>query len=212
MEILLIAGGTVDSEQLKEQWRALKAPYVIGVDRGAVTALENNIKVDKSIGDFDSVSEAERVVINTFSDVEELCPEKDDTDTEHALRFALSLSPEKIIMMGCTGSRLDQTFASIRLLKLAKDKNIDCCILDLNNRIRVEKGTFIITKKDIFGKYISVLPFGDIAEGIKETGFKYEVNNLTLTAELAQGVSNELVKDVGMISCKDYFIVMETRD
>ena len=64
----------------------------------------------------------------------------------------------------------------------------------MNNRIRVEKGTFIITKKDIFGKYISVLPFGDIAEGIKETGFKYEVNNLTLTAELAQGVSNELDK------------------
>ena len=212
MEILLIAGGTVDGNQLKEQYNSLNDPYVIGVDRGAVYALENNIRVNKAIGDFDSVSKEEKIIIDTFSDVEELVPEKDDTDTEHALRFAISLKPEKIIMMGCTGCRLDHTFACIRLIKLAKDENIECYILDSNNRIRVEKGSFIITKKDVFGKYISVLPFGDKAEGIRETGFKYEVSDMTLTAELARGVSNELEKDVGMISCKDYFIVMETRD
>ena len=212
MKGLIVAGGNVDPGQLKDIWISLDHPYVIGVDRGCVYLLQNNIAIDKAVGDFDSVSEAERTVIENFFDTELLNPEKDDTDTEHALLMMLEKEVSEIVMLGCTGTRLDQTFASIRALKLAVDAGVDAYIVDLHNRIRVAKDVTIISSSNRFGKYISVMPYGDRMEGLTEHGFKYEVTDFNLEAAKSRGVSNELARDVGMITSKDYYIVMETDD
>ena len=212
MKGLIVAGGNVDPGQLKDIWISLDHPYVIGVDRGCVYLLQNNIAIDKAVGDFDSVSEAERTVIENFFDTELLNPEKDDTDTEHALLMMLEKEVSEIVMLGCTGTRLDQTFASIRLLKLAADEGIEAFLLDKNNRIRVVKGISILSKNDSYGRYISILPFGEKISGLKIRGFKYDATDLTIDAASSLGVSNELTHDAGIISCDDYYILMETHD
>ena len=45
-------------------------------------------------------------------------------------------------------------------------------------------------------------------------GFKYEVEDFSLTADVSRGVSNELMDEECKVSIKnnDYIIVMETRD
>ena len=212
MNVLIVAGGSVDSEQLQSVWKELKSPYVYGVDRGCIYLLENNIPVSKAVGDFDSLSEQEKIIVDRFFDKEELDCIKDDTDTEHALRMAVEMKPDRIVMLGCTGTRLDQTFTSIRLLKLACAAGIDAVIQDKTNRIRVVKGMHVVSSKDSFGKYVSVLPFGDRMDGLSLNGFKYEARGLSIEAESTRGVSNELTHDVGLISCDDYYIVMETKD
>lgn len=212
MNCLLVGGGEVDSELLKKTYKDLGNPYTFGVDRGCIYLLENNLPISKAVGDFDSLSEEEKIIIDRFFDKEQLNPIKDDTDTEHALKMAVSMKPDKIIILGCTGTRLDQTFASIRLLKLAADEGIEAFLLDKNNRIRVVKGISILSKNDSYGRYISILPFGETISGLKIRGFKYDATDLTIDAASSLGVSNELTHDAGIISCDDYYILMETHD
>ncbi|MCR5225632.1 MAG: thiamine diphosphokinase [Eubacterium sp.] len=212
MNILLVAGGKVNKDQLCQVYEAMDAPYVIGVDAGNVILGEASIKPDRAIGDFDSVDAEFLTKLQDLTFVEKLIPEKDDTDSEHALRYAISLKPEKIICMGCTGTRLDQTLASINLLKLACDEGIDAVILDETNRIRVAKGEVRLTRAEQFGKYVSVIPFENEISHLTEKGFKYEVQDITLGKVLSRGISNELTEEEGVISSDDYMIIMETRD
>ncbi|MBO5609993.1 MAG: thiamine diphosphokinase [Eubacterium sp.] len=212
MNCLLVGGGAVDSELLEKTFKDLGNPYTFGVDRGCIYLLENNLPISKAVGDFDSLSEEEKIIIDRFFDEEQLNPIKDDTDTEHALKMAISMKPDKIMILGCTGTRLDQTFASIRLLKLAADEGIEAFLLDKNNRIRVVKGISILSKNDSYGRYISILPFGETISGLKIRGFKYDATDLTIDAASSLGVSNELTHDAGIISCDDYYILMETHD
>ena len=212
LNCLIVAGGTIDNDLLKATYKELGNPYIFGVDRGCIYLLENNLPVSKAVGDFDSLNEQEKVIIDKFFDKEELNPIKDDTDTEHALKMAIEMKPEKIVLLGCSGTRLDQTFASIRLLKLAADAGVEAVMLDGHNRIRVARGSSIISKNDRFGKYISILPFGDRIDGLKIRGFKYDTDGLSIDAASTRGVSNELTHDVGIISCDDYYVLMETLD
>lgn len=238
MKCLIIAGGSVDTEQLKKEYRILKkgdmtdigsaeneqdSVYVITCDRGTLYALEAGIPIDRAVGDFDSVSEAEfedirRRLADSAKEraagevIEKLIPEKDDTDSEHAIMYAFSLSPEEIVMMGFTGSRLDHTIASIDMLKLSADRGIPACILDKNNRVRIFRGESTFYKKDIFGKYVSIIPYGEEAYIEEISGFKYEVKDLLLEKSISRGISNELEAQMGIIKTRDYVLVLETKD
>ena len=212
MKCLIISGGQLEKDYLIDVVNRIDDAYIIAADRGALLASEAGIRVDKAIGDFDSVSDDDRKMIFEKYDVEVLIPEKDDTDTEHALRYAISLEPEEIIMLGCTGSRLDQTLASIRMLKLACEKGIPAYVQDRNNRIRVAKGKTELNKSKAFGNYLSIVPYGDKAEGVTLKGLKYSVENYTMTADNSLGISNELASDEAEILCDDYLIIMETID
>ena len=74
------------------------------------------------------------------------------------------------------------------------------------------KGISILSKNDSYGRYISILPFGEKISGLKIRGFKYDATDLTIDAASSLGVSNELTHDAGIISCDDYYILMETHD
>ena len=124
MKILLVAGGRCDIEQLQNTARDMREVsdlYIIGIDGGMKTLREAGIRPDIGVGDFDSVN------VEDYSDtpIVKLQPEKDETDTEYALLMAIDKHPEEIVVMGATGSRLDQTMASIELLKYAVDAGVD---------------------------------------------------------------------------------------
>lgn len=212
MKYLLVAGGELDIELLREVYSEMESPYVIGVDRGTIRLLEAGIRPDRAIGDFDSVDEEERSHITSDLVAEVLIPEKDDTDTEHAFDYALSHSPEEIILMGCTGRRIDHTLACIGILRRACDAGVRAYIQDRYNRIYVSRGTTIIRDTERYGKYISVVPYGDSARDLTEKGFKYELDHYDLSADVGRCISNELESQEGVISCEDYIIIMETRD
>lgn len=212
MKTLLVAGGRCDIIQLKNTAKHMKDSseklYIIGIDGGMKTLKEAGIKPDIGVGDFDSVN----VLDYSDTPIEKLCPEKDDTDTEHALLMAIDMHPSEIVLMGATGSRLDQTISSIELLKCAVDADVPAVILDPTNRIRVAKGETVITKEDSFGYYVSIIPFSEDLTDLTMKGFKYEIEDFTLKKGISRCISNELASDRAVISCSGYYIVMETCD
>ena len=211
MKILLVAGGRCDIEQLQNTARDMREVsdlYIIGIDGGMKTLREAGIRPDIGVGDFDSVN------VEDYSDtpIVKLQPEKDETDTEYALLMAIDKHPEEIVVMGATGSRLDQTMASIELLKYAVDAGVDAIILDSTNRIRVARGETVYTKDKAFGYYLSVLPFSEDLTDLTMKGFKYEIEEFTLKKGISRCISNELASDRAVINCSGYYIVMETCD
>ena len=63
----------------------------VGVDRGSLFLIENQLPLDLAVGDFDSVSQDElQLIKETAKAFVQACPEKDDTDTELALKKYLS--------------------------------------------------------------------------------------------------------------------------
>ena len=86
---------------------------VIGVDRGALLALEEEIQVDIAIGDFDSVSTNERDFIQKNVKQQLKYPsDKDDTDAELALLYVLEHHPDAdIYLYNWYGGRIDHLYS-----------------------------------------------------------------------------------------------------
>jgi thiamine pyrophosphokinase len=89
----------------------------IGVDRGNLWILQHHLPLTAAVGDFDSVSadELERIEA-AAGEVVDLPPEKDFTDLEVALDYAVSHYPTaEFVIVGALGGRLDHMMTNYRL-------------------------------------------------------------------------------------------------
>ena len=92
MSCVIVAGGEVDHKLLADVLAG--ADTVIAADRGLEALQQAKVCPDYIIGDFDSASEATRARLAEYekqpsAQVIRLQPEKDDTDTELALKVAM---------------------------------------------------------------------------------------------------------------------------
>lgn len=215
MKALIITGGSIEYDFAKHYIGKYRWDYVICADAGMKFCHEAEIQPDLILGDFDSVDDV------SYAYFQKKCPErmeqfpthKDETDTELALLRAIQTGADHVTMIGATGTRLDHVFGNIQMLKLALDKHVDCQIVDPHNRIRMVRGQAVLTRKDQFGKYVSLLPFTPEVTGITLKGFAYEVEDFTLISGIARGVSNELCEEKAVITSKDgILLVIESMD
>lgn len=167
---------------------------VIAVDGGMNAAKKLEIIPDFCVGDFDSVDQDVYRYYQSVKGIrwEKHPPEKDETDTELAIRLAMETGAEEIHIFGATGTRLDHTFASMGLLEIPMRKKIRCWLIDGHNRITMIDSDTRIRKEDSFGKYLSLLPYSDRVTGVTLRGLKYPLENHTFTKGNSLGVSNEI--------------------
>ena len=174
---------------------------LIGVDNGAYHLIEEDMLPEAIFGDFDSLSsdnlaKIKKLVPNVFV----YPPEKDETDLELAVQWAVSQKPESITLHCVTGKRLDHEFGSIALL--IKFLNSECPIKiidEFNEMYVIKEGAHQISKLTHF-KYISFFSLGTQIENLTLRGFKYPLTNHLLEIGSSLCVSNELVENVGSIS------------
>lgn len=90
---------------------------LVGVDRGALFLAENQLPLAVAIGDFDSVTAEELAMIRAVADEVIVAPaEKDDTDTELALKLIFERFPDaEVTLFGAFGGRLDHTLSNLFL-------------------------------------------------------------------------------------------------
>ncbi|GGI14308.1 thiamine diphosphokinase [Gottfriedia solisilvae] len=199
--IIHLIGAGPKSNTLQMIRKSGSESTIIGVDNGAAYLMEEDIHPDAVFGDFDSLSKADlaelkRKVPNVFI----FPPEKDYTDLELALEWAISKQPEKIFIHCVTGKRLDHEYGSISLLVKYRKHSIPIYIIDEHNEIYViGEGTHQIKKQDQF-KYISFFSLGTDIENLTLKGFKYPLTNHHLELGSSLCVSNELDDSVGSIS------------
>lgn len=196
MTTLIVSGGELEQEFLKNFVLDKKIDYIIAVDKGLEILDEINVQPDCMLGDFDSINQE---IFSKYNDknikITKLNPEKDFSDTHMALKLAIELKSTEVYILGALGKRMDHAIANIHILKEALDNNVECKIIDKKNRIELlATGTRKIQKSKY--KYISLFPLTTQVEGITLKGFKYPLNDATLAIGHSIGVSNELIEAV----------------
>lgn len=212
MITLIISGGELNSNFLKNFIKNNNINNVIAVDSGLELLDKNEISLNYIIGDFDSIN---KNILSKYDNIEKvikLNPEKDFSDTHMALKLAIELKSDSIYILGAMGKRIDHALANIHILKEALENNIECKILDENNEIEL---ITIGEKKlrNIEYKYVSLIPLTTKVEGVTLTGFKYPLNNATLEIGHSIGISNELIAKEATINFKlGILILIKSKD
>ncbi|MCQ6274050.1 thiamine diphosphokinase [Bacillus sp. V3B] len=215
MIIHILGGGPVDLLPDLSNYHEKEVVWV-GVDRGVYTLLTRGIKPDIAFGDFDSVSENEFSLIQTsVHELKTFRPEKDETDMEHALNWAIKQKPELIRIFGATGGRLDHMFANIQLLinPIMEHCHVQIEIIDQKNIIYLKaSGTYPINKISN-KKYISFIPISGEVRGITLKGFKYPLTECHIRLGSTLCISNELINDCGTFSfSKGILMIVRSTD
>ncbi|MFB1081155.1 thiamine diphosphokinase [Jeotgalibacillus sp. JSM ZJ347] len=205
--INLLGGGPIN-----ETWfeKLDKSGQWIGVDSGTVFLMNRNIRPEYAFGDFDSVTASEMDLIRQqVNHIHEEPPEKDMTDMEIALNWALK-KDQPIRILGVTGGRQDHFFGNIQLLlshpALTHPHTIR--IEDENNQLTCHlPGSFTVEKNDQY-PYLSFIPFTTEVKGLTLSGVKYPLKQQLITYGMTLTLSNEIVDDFASISFADGILMM----
>ncbi len=215
MRILIISGGRIEDAFADAYIQNYRPQYLIAADGGMDYCRRSNRIPDCIVGDFDSVKPETLEYFQTFPQIiwKQFQPEKDETDTELAMRTAFEHGADELHILGATGSRLDHVLANIQLLYQALIRDIPTYLVDANNRIALVDGERTIKKNEQYGKYVSILPLTTTAEGVTLKGFAYPLTKAVLYSSNSLGVSNEIVDEEAKIELeKGIAIVIESKD
>ena len=215
---VIISGGELDEELTLSVLKQQKDRCVIGVDKGVEFLYYHQIMPDYIVGDFDSTREEIRDYYKNETNVpiREYNPVKDASDTEIAIRLAMTLGAKEMIILGATGSRIDHQWANIQSLSIPFKAGVDAKIMDRQNLISIiGEGETHLRRSEAYGTYFSVFPMGDEIFGFNIKGAKYPLRNHTLKPCNSLCVSNEIAEgsDEAVISFPSgRVILMQTRD
>ncbi|VDN45872.1 Thiamine diphosphokinase [Petrocella atlantisensis] len=189
---LVVTGGHVLTNQLKEVVAQTDFDLKIGVDHGIDYMAECGIVPNIILGDFDSC-ESNTLAYYEKKNVEKIVfPDKKDmTDTQLAFELMVERSLDEVVVLGASGSRQDHTLANL-LLMAYYGKKYKLIYLDAHNRIELAKSYQSIEKSHY--DYISLVPLSENVYGVSFLGVKYPLNKATLNAFSSYGISNEITE------------------
>ncbi|MBQ4061786.1 MAG: thiamine diphosphokinase [Christensenellaceae bacterium] len=177
-------------------FKPCKDDYVIAADAGYGYCESLGITPHLVMGDFDSLGELPK-----HGNVIQHPVMKDDTDTMLAVKKALEMGYECIMLHGCTGGRQDHTLANLQALYyIAKSGAVGFMFGTDYIASCISAGSM---KFDRSCKgNVSVFCMGERALGVCIKGLKYEACNIEMTPDNPVGVSNEFVGKESLISVK----------
>lgn len=217
---LILTGGTLPRIFLENFLKENDVSKIICVDGALKAAHEAGISFDYLVGDFDTADDflvaqyKEEIASGKRNTIfKEYNPVKDATDTDIAVSLALEEGAKEIILLGATGSRIDHMLANIHLLLKPLSCGVEAYILDEHNKIYLIDKGLELKKSELYGPYVSFLPFGGDVKAVTLTGFKYNVARRDYLRGDSLGVSNELLEEKGQITLEEGVLaVFETRD
>lgn len=201
MDALILADGEAPSrESLDRAWPGWDADVglVIAADGGARNAAGLGVAIDAWVGDGDSI-DANTMAALESSGVPILrsSPQKDESDTELAVREAIARGATGLVVVGALGGeRVDHALANIGLLAMAELGDQPASLLDARSRITLIRAPAVDGEPQVrplpgrIGDLVSLLPLGDGVVGVTTRGLRYPLSDEPLPAGPARGLSN----------------------
>lgn len=189
---LFVNGEIRDAGPLLAQIRP--GDLLIAVDGGLRHLFVLGLRPQVLIGDLDSVdADAENRAREAGCLVLRYPPQKDETDLELALVYALQQGCTTLCIAGGLGGRLDHTLGNLYLL--AQPALQGC-------QVRVDDGVdevFIVRQAvEITGTprdRVSLLPVSETVTGVRTEGLVYPLRDETLYRERTRGISNVMLAE-----------------
>lgn len=236
IDTIIVSGGDIQSDFalyfLKKNIEKAGRENIrlIAADRGLELFLDYLILPDVVIGDFDSLSEDGKNFLEMQNEdipyggmlewklqkgegkvveVVRLRPEKDDSDTQSAMNYAIQNGAKEIVILGVTGNRVDHLMANFGLLILAQKQDTEVALADRYNYMKLIPSGTILKKAEQFGKYVSFFPLGGDVTGLTLEGFKYPLDKYHLTtADSGLTVSNEISEEYAKVTYESGTLLM----
>lgn len=176
---------------------------VVAADGGARLAEPLGLRIDRWVGDGDSLGAAGIEVLRAAGVPVKLArPDKDESDTELAVLEAVEAGATDLtILGGLGGRRLDHLLANIALLAHPALVGRPARLLDAGTRITLLTGASgasgaasPVAAAQRFdgrpGDLVSLFPYGGTAEGVTTEGLRYPLHDEPLHLGPARGLSN----------------------
>lgn len=208
MTAWIITGGAVHPAHIPE--RPTKDDLVIAADSGLENARALGIEVSTVVGDYDSLGHAPNV--DAGVEVVTVPTEKDVTDTQLAVAYALKRGAREITILGGLGGRLDHTLSNLAILEDLADKHVRATIADGHNRVRLLHNDSTIVPRSGY-TYVSLLALDPVCRGVEIEGVKYPLKGAKLERKFQYAVSNEITGNCCFISVRrGTLLIVESRD
>jgi len=193
---IIIANGLLPETEIPIPLDAL----VIAADGGARHCLRLGITPQVVIGDFDSLTPAEIDTLKARgAQLLRHSADKDETDLELALDYAIRRGAREITCYGLLGGRWDMSFANLLLLAAPRFDGVRFRICAGKTAIHILRGGEHLTLHSKPGDTVSLLPLSDL-HGLTYRGLKWPLENAHLPFGAPRGVSNMLLGERGEIS------------
>ena len=197
---LIIAGGARPDPLVI---RALPTvDFCVAVDGGADHARRVGIEIDALVGDMDSISDSALAEIKA-SDVEvtEYPTAKDKTDLELGFDRALAEAPDRLVVIGIGGGRMDHELANVAALSAEPYSEVAVEALVGSARLTVIRNTQTLVGG--LGETVSLLPVNGRASGVTTEGLQYPLAGEALEPGSARGVSNRFIATNATVTVGD---------
>lgn len=185
---------------------------LVCADGGGAYAVRCGIMPDVLIGDLDSIdTESLSIIKNSNCRIIKYPPEKDFTDTQLSIDYAIGQGADEIIILAGTGDRLDHTLANVFLLMKLLKSGIKACLINENNTVYVIKDNIKISGKR--GELLSLLPVGGDVKGITTCGLQYRLSGSDMNMGDPLGISNVFTEEEACVKIESgYLLVIKSRD
>jgi thiamine pyrophosphokinase len=195
--VVIFSGG--DASRPEELHGVARDAVVIAADSGAEHALALGWRVDRLVGDLDSIDPATLRRLEASGTTVERHPEaKDKTDLALALDVARTGGAARITVVGGHGGRLDHLLANALLLGADRYATIE-----LDARMGPARLTVVRRRRELLGQrgdLVTLLPLGGAATGVSTEGLLFPLHDATVEAGSTWGVSNELLAERAVVS------------
>jgi thiamine pyrophosphokinase len=216
MKAVLVAGG--GPQPADERWLT-DADLVVAVDGGAAWLRSIGRQPGALVGDLDSVDPALVADLETAGvPIERHPTEKESSDTQLALAYALSRGATEAVIIGAFGGpRLDHEIANVLLLASARtgggDLDLDLRLVRGGASVRALEGGSSLSIEARSRSLVSLLPVGGDASGVTTRGLRYPLDDERLPLGSTRGLSNEVVAEDASVQLKvGTLLVIETAD
>lgn len=191
MNVLVLLGGPVPNENLIYS-QVQGAQHIVAVDKGIEVALKYAIRPHVAVGDMDSVSMDALEQLKSMG-VEMICApaQKDETDAQLALDYAVQHGATSIVMLCGTGARLDHTMANLQLLVRMAKRGVKAVLLDDTHEIRAVTGHCSLNGSP--GDTLSILPVEQGVMARDSQGLFYPLPHVVMPLDTPFAVSNRFV-------------------
>ncbi|HFV1162396.1 TPA: thiamine diphosphokinase [Streptococcus agalactiae] len=188
--------------------------YFVGIDRGSLFLLKNGLSLDMAVGDFDSITEDELLYIKHYcSNIVSASAEKNDTDTELALKTIFKEFPEaQVTVFGAFGGRIDHMMSNIFL---PSDTDLEPFMSQIRLKDEQNIVTYLPSGKNQISRiegmsYVSFMPESEST--LQISGAKYELNKSNYFKKKMYS-SNEFMTSPIEVELKDgYLIIIYSKD
>ncbi len=197
--IIIVSNGRFgDISFFQDKIAKMPDRLIICCDGAARKMAQTKIKPDIIIGDMDSLEPfvLESLKKDGIKTIEHPA-QKDFTDTELALDYALKLNPKKIFIWGALGGRIDHILGNVFLLLKGKKAKTNTYIIDEYAEVFLPQDEVIFN--DAAGCIVSLLSVSPKVEGITLSGFAYSLKNETLCMGETRGLSNYINESIAKI-------------